>query len=328
MKNTKATNTQKNTIDKKEGLVMRAEDIKKVHNNISISVVGAVVKDNCDGLYEAINKGCPVYTAAKLAYNMAKINNVSDYTRVMIDYEGLRFTLDSAITFIASGSYIVSAATKAFANEHGLSTVTVDDFRQTYKKSACSINKGLACCEAVVTVPEYEAICSFKRHSGINDIKGIIVDTSGLYKLENMKEFDFKLNNAGRPIIPLNTGKLDRLFGNRTASAEQFLRTVLDTIHGTMLPSYEFKHTYAVNVLDSSASVFTADKRGIKECRLIRENMEYCTQEENSKHGAVMKKLWNKYGRVYRLSAHDPIVNTNPDDLTLEYLDKYYERVV
>ena len=201
--------------------------------------------------------------------------------------------------------------------DHIAFSLTVD----TYSKS---IDKALACCTIGHDKKTFRDTYTYKDSE--NTSKTLVVFEDGVYKIN--KKYYYKLSGTKnpRPYIATNTGGMGNFFGTRTMSIEQFSRTHLDVMYNMMLPTYKFGDDYAVNVLDCSVSLKDEDERGVQ-CEFVAENMEYCTSSQNSTHGKATKMIWEKYGRVYRLSAHDPILNINYNDLTLAYLDKYYVRV-
>lgn len=292
------------------------------HKNVGAISISGLPFNNSEGLELAIATGCPLDSWTQSAYLSTKHCKIKDYSKVVIEYNGNKFSLDDAIRFIAQGSKNVALATKAFANNIGVKTMDFATFKKNVKPIP-SNDYGLACCKCLHIENTNTYLFIYEDKDNLS--YAITMYDNGVYRINKQKELKYKISNSS-PFISVNAYKLGGFFSGKTMSVEQYVRMHMDVMSGTMLEHYRFNGTANVNVMDASANEITREKRGLT-LKLIHSNLEYCTPIQNTTHGRAMAMIWEKYGRVYRLSAHDPILNTNYKDLTLAYLDKYYVRV-
>ena len=156
----------------------------------------------------------------------------------------------------------------------------------------------------------FDGTFSLARHS---DMKKLIANS--------------KLNisiDSGRVSIPSHGAGLSKIIGNGSRYPERMVLGMYNVNKDTMLDSYD---DYQANVMDCSANMNTAEKLGIEAYNFTPNNIEWCSRSDNSKHGTFMDYIYKQFGRVYAISALDPIIKMDKRWLTLEHLDRYYRRV-
>lgn len=156
----------------------------------------------------------------------------------------------------------------------------------------------------------FDGTSSLARHS---DMKKLIADSTLYISIK-----------SGRTRIPSNCAGLSEINVNSSINPERMLLGIHSINEDTMLDSYD---NYEANVMDCSANINTAEKLGIEAYSFTPNNIEWCSKSDNGKHGDFMRYIYEQFGRVYAISALDPIIKMDKRWVTLEHLDRYYRQV-
>lgn len=340
-----AENTRTKTNDNAD-----SKEESTMKTNIMISTASTTkLRPTSLAVENLLNKGVDIIGLADMAYkfklqlfkkNSDEYENYSDFEKqnegldkdIIITVSNITTTLCDIMSQLKNGA-ANPLHCKIVANHYGSNVVNFETFKAKhyndkagYMSALSHINK----CVRITSKEAHELGIYAEFNNGSNTKLYVGFDgTSSLARHNDMKKLieDSTLNisiKSGRVSIPSNCAGLSKIIGNSSRSPERMLLGMYNVNKDTMLDSYD---DYEANIMDCSANINTAEKLGIEAYNFTPNNIEWCSKSDNGKHGTFMDYIYKQFGRVYAISALDPIIKMDRRWVTLEHLDRYYRRV-
>lgn len=266
--------------------------------------------------------------------NSDKYKNYSDFEKqnegldkeIIITVSNITTTLYDIMSQLRNGADNPLHC-KIVANHYGSNVVNFETFKVKHYNDKAGFMCALSYISSTKIIGASGIYAEFNNGSNTKLYAGFdgtssLARHSDIKKLIENSELNIRL--SGRTYIPSNCAGLGLIIGNRTISPERMILGMYSVNKDTMLDSYD---DYQANVMDCSANMNTAEKLGIRAYNFTPNNIEWCSKSDNTSHGKFMRYIYKKFGRVYAISALDPIIKMDKRWVTLEYLDRYYKRV-